>query len=212
MTLTSDTPETKASWSPLWVGLAIFIFPPFGIYLLWTHPLLGKNNKWWIGACCWGVLWLISLGRNPPPDGDEVSESSLSQADSQPRGNEISASQSSETQRESQPNRNEISATDLLSLAGNASRVRKRFPGRFVVTGKVLKVEDHNGAWGRKTYSVDLIGTYNSKGLVDSWVICEMSKDAGLEDISTGQHVEIEGEFDRASGRDFVWMKKCWLK
>jgi hypothetical protein len=192
--MTAPASDAKAPWPALWVGLAIFIFPPFGLYVLWRHPVLCGNKKWWGGACAWTVWWFATLGGTPSPEGSGA-------------GNSTEAvSQSAES------NENEISAVDLLKLAGNASRVRKRFPGRFVVTGKVLKVEDHAGSWGRKTYSVDLIGTYNSKGLVDSWVTCEMSKDKGLEDISTGQYVQIEGEFDRASGRDFVWMKKCWLK
>lgn len=106
---------------------------------------------------------------------------------------------------------NEISATDLLALGGNAIRVQKRFPGRFVVTGRVLKVEDHKGAWGRKTYSVDLIGTYDSRGLVDSWVICEMSKDGGLANIGPGHFVKIEGEYDRSALGSHVFMSNCWL-
>lgn len=103
---------------------------------------------------------------------------------------------------------NEIDAPALLNLAANASRLKKKFPGRFVVAGRVLKIEDHNGAWGRKTYTVSLVGTHNSKGLVDSWIECEMSNDGGLENISRGEYVKIEGEFDRAVGSDFVFIKK----
>ena len=103
---------------------------------------------------------------------------------------------------------NEIDAPALLKLAANASRLKKKFPGRFVVAGRVLKIEDHNGAWGRNTYTVSLVGTHNSKGLVDSWVECEMSNDGGLENISPGEYVKIEGELDRAVGSDFVFIKK----
>jgi hypothetical protein len=43
-------PSNKPDASPLWVAVAIAVFFPYGLYLLWNHPTLGKKTVWWAGA------------------------------------------------------------------------------------------------------------------------------------------------------------------
>lgn len=49
--------------APVLVGLAIFLFFPLGLYLLWRHPTLGKNAKWWASGIAWAFLVLLSSGK-----------------------------------------------------------------------------------------------------------------------------------------------------
>lgn len=44
------------SEAPLVVGLAIFLFFPVGLYLLWRHHVLGRNRTWWWAGGTWGLL------------------------------------------------------------------------------------------------------------------------------------------------------------
>lgn len=56
---------SRLSKSPLVVGLAIFLFFPMGLYLLWKHPVLVRNKKWWWAGGMWGlIVSLAVLGRN----------------------------------------------------------------------------------------------------------------------------------------------------
>ena len=54
-----DAPA-KSPIKPLWVGVALFVLPPLGLYLLWKHPVLSSRRPWWIAGCVWGVIWLTS--------------------------------------------------------------------------------------------------------------------------------------------------------
>lgn len=104
---------------------------------------------------------------------------------------------------------NTISATDLMTLR-NAAAIRKRFRGRFVVTGRVIDIDEEGSGFGRRNYKVRLVGTLNSAGLADTWVECHMKKDGGLDKVGPGHYVEVEGEYDRTLGA-VVEMKNCWL-
>jgi hypothetical protein len=53
----AQSPSVKKPLAPLWVGMAILAFPPFGYYLLWNHPTLRKANGWWLGGIAWGLIW-----------------------------------------------------------------------------------------------------------------------------------------------------------
>ena len=60
---------SRISKSPLVVGLAIFCFFPLGIYLLWRHPVLGRNKAWWWTGGVWSLLVALAvIGGN----GEEV--------------------------------------------------------------------------------------------------------------------------------------------
>lgn len=102
-----------------------------------------------------------------------------------------------------------IAAAALLAI-GNAAQIAERFPGRFVVEGRVLDVVSERGVWGGSGYTVRIIGSKNTAGLVNSWVECEMSDEDGLTTIGPGHCACVEGEFDRYDS-PFVWMKKCRL-
>lgn len=69
---------------PIVVGLAIVFLLPVGLYLLWTHPTLGSNRRWWTAACSL-LLLLVAMGvfsKNPygsdPPRRSAQSRSSSS--------------------------------------------------------------------------------------------------------------------------------------
>lgn len=104
---------------------------------------------------------------------------------------------------------NGISARDLMEL-GNSAAVRNKFPGRFVVIGEILQVEDEAGSSGRRQYKVSLVGTLNARGLCNKWVECLMSQKDGLDRVNRGDFVRIEGIFDKAMGA-CVYMKNCKL-
>jgi hypothetical protein len=110
---------------------------------------------------------------------------------------------------ESDATDNEISATDLMTLR-NAAAIRKRFTGRFVVTGRVIDVDEEASGFGRRNYKVRLVGTLNNAGLANTWVECLMTKDGGLDKVGPGHYVEVEGEYDRTLGA-VVEMKNCCL-
>jgi hypothetical protein len=61
-------PPTTQPLSPLLVGVAMFLFFPLGLYLLWRHPTLGKNGKWWAAGIAWGVavMFMASREENSP--------------------------------------------------------------------------------------------------------------------------------------------------
>ena len=46
----------KVSNSPLVIALAIFLFFPLGLFLLWRHPVLAPSKKWWLTGCAWGLI------------------------------------------------------------------------------------------------------------------------------------------------------------
>lgn len=46
---------------PLYVGLAIFLFFPVGLFLLWKHPRLSRNRAWWWGGGIWSFIYLMAM-------------------------------------------------------------------------------------------------------------------------------------------------------
>lgn len=56
-------PGAKAL-APLWVGVAILLLPPLGIYLLWKHPVLGNSPVWRKAAYAWCAVWCIAQVSN----------------------------------------------------------------------------------------------------------------------------------------------------
>jgi hypothetical protein len=56
--MSSHSSKNEEGLEPFLVGLAIFFLPPWGLYLLWRHPVLKHRTKWWWGACGWLLLWL----------------------------------------------------------------------------------------------------------------------------------------------------------
>lgn len=55
-------PESKGTLAPFWVGLAILLFFPLGLFLLWRHPTLGKSGKWWTAGIAWACLVIFNMG------------------------------------------------------------------------------------------------------------------------------------------------------
>lgn len=191
----SDVPPKPLA--PIWVGVAILVFFPLGLYLLWRHPTLGKSTGWWAGGILWSVLWLYTNTHRPESGG--VS------------GGDVATTSTTAGNRTAQDadSASEISATDLVRLR-NSAAIRTRFTGRFVVSGRVLKVEDEVGGFGKRKYMVSLVGTLNSRNLCDAWVECIMSNNGGLDEIGPGHFVKVEGVFDRAMGA-VVYLKNCCL-
>jgi hypothetical protein len=59
----ATTPNPQATKPPLStqvVGLAMFLFFPVGLYLLWKHPVLGRNKTWWWVGGVWSFLVLMA--------------------------------------------------------------------------------------------------------------------------------------------------------
>ncbi|MDB5350090.1 MAG: hypothetical protein JWN86_1337 [Planctomycetota bacterium] len=48
---------------PKWVGLAILACSPVGLYLLWRHPTLGRDRKWWGIGGAWSLVVLVMMAR-----------------------------------------------------------------------------------------------------------------------------------------------------
>lgn len=57
---TTGAGEIKAPLYPPVIGLAIFVFFPVGLYLLWKHPTLGRDRRWWWAGGAWGFLVLLA--------------------------------------------------------------------------------------------------------------------------------------------------------
>jgi hypothetical protein len=84
MMSTTNLPESKqpeaadqgGGLNPLWVGLAIFLFFPLGLYLLWMHPVLSRNKAWWWVGGGWSLIVLIAAmnGEEPPAKEPVVAE------------------------------------------------------------------------------------------------------------------------------------------
>jgi len=45
--------------APLWVGIAILLLPPLGIFLLLRHPLLSERAGWKTTAYVWCAFWCM---------------------------------------------------------------------------------------------------------------------------------------------------------
>lgn len=80
----TDSQARAFNWNEFahktWVIVAsLLIFPPIGLFLLWRHPVLGKQRNWWVGACIWGLLWLVgNINREQPNEGTEKGRQSSS--------------------------------------------------------------------------------------------------------------------------------------
>lgn len=101
MPATSASEPTKQPLAPIWVGLAIWLFFPLGLFLLWRHPTLGKNGKWWVAGIAWAGF-IMFMGSRAEKDGPpkihsppvEQSETAEASDDSgQPSGKSFSAKQ-----------------------------------------------------------------------------------------------------------------------
>lgn len=84
-------------------------------------------------------------------------------------------------------------ASSLWNLGTNEAALRKRLPGRFTVEGKVFQIKQEYGSW-----IVRLFVHQNERG-VDRWIECVMKNNKGLESISQGSFVTIEGAFAKTS-------------
>ena len=49
---------------PVIVGVALWLFLPVGLVLLWLNPSLRRDRRWWAGVTVWG-LYLLWGGRLP---------------------------------------------------------------------------------------------------------------------------------------------------
>lgn len=96
------------------------------------------------------------------------------------------------------------SAKSLWNLATNEAALRKRLPGRFTVEGTAFEVKHEYGA-----YRVRLFVHENERG-VDRWVECVMTDRKGLDTLTQGATVTIEGKFSKTTPAG-PEMKDCHL-
>jgi len=78
----STAESSKKPLAPIWVGLAIWLFFPLGLYLLWRHPTLGKNGKWWAAGITWACLLMFmgSRAENEDVSSPDKPEKTLAEA------------------------------------------------------------------------------------------------------------------------------------
>ncbi len=71
--------------SPVIVGLAMFLFFPVGLYLLWRHPMLGKNRTWWGMGIAWACMVMLMGSMEDPQEQKPSVSHQQEEAASQPR-------------------------------------------------------------------------------------------------------------------------------
>lgn len=71
MTAAAANGSSKEGLAPILVGLAIGLFLPLGLFLLWRHPTLGKNGKWWAAGIAW-ACFLVLMGSRAEKDDPEA--------------------------------------------------------------------------------------------------------------------------------------------
>lgn len=74
MSTAADTESRNKGLAPVLVGLAIWLFFPLGLFLLWRHPTLGKNGKWWAAGIAWACL-LVVMGSRAEKEGPAEADS-----------------------------------------------------------------------------------------------------------------------------------------
>lgn len=61
----------KKTLAPIWVGTAVLFFFPLGLYLLWKHPTLRNNRRWWLASLAWAVVYVVAnLNRSEATNAD----------------------------------------------------------------------------------------------------------------------------------------------
>lgn len=70
---------SKKPIAPMLVGLAMFLFFPLGLYLLWKHPILGRNAKWWASGIAWACMVVLFSGRAEKEQSSQPSEAEKTQ-------------------------------------------------------------------------------------------------------------------------------------
>lgn len=68
MTAAANNESSKEGLAPILVGLAIWLFFPLGLFLLWRHPTLGKNGKWWAAGIAWACFLMFVGSRAEKED------------------------------------------------------------------------------------------------------------------------------------------------
>jgi hypothetical protein len=94
-----------------------------------------------------------------------------------------------------------VSAVALWNMASNEAQMQKRYSKPFQVTGEVLEVEKDFSGW-----HVKLIGHRNGR-LADGWIDCLMKDKIGLDKVSGGSTVTVEGKYK--SGTTVVELQEC---
>jgi hypothetical protein len=70
----STAESSKEPLASIWVGLAIWLFFPLGLFLLWRHPTLGKNGKWWAAGIAW-ACFVMFIGSRAETEGPAETDS-----------------------------------------------------------------------------------------------------------------------------------------
>lgn len=97
-------PKTNSvirSLSPITTGLAIFLFFPIGLIMLWRHPVLSHRKAWWWAGGIWGCLVVMAIR-----SGDQAKQPLVAEvAQAAPTGavNEVSPIQTLEREAERSP-------------------------------------------------------------------------------------------------------------
>lgn len=122
----TDSQAQGFNWSEFskktWVVIAsIIFFPPLGLILLWRHPVLGKQRNWWIGACVWGLLWVVNLNREAQ-NTNSAPESGSSAITNKNTGKMFSASEMKALYKKAKTLRLGMSEQEVLSLLGTPTK------------------------------------------------------------------------------------------
>lgn len=137
MSTTAGNESSKEGLAPVLVGLAIWLFFPLGLFLLWRHPTLGRNGKWWAAGIAW-ACFLVLMGSRAEKDGPAGTDS--------PQGTQGPTAEASDDS--GQPTSKSFSAKQMEGLYKKAFTLRIGMsPGEaFSIMGPPTKREVFNPA------------------------------------------------------------------
>lgn len=125
---------SKKPLAPMLVGLAMFLFFPLGLYLLWSHPTLGKNAKWWGAGIVWGLMVMVMASReekqnaiDATPKEKQTTRTNASNAPipstaPQPTGKTFSERQMADLYRKASKLRLGMSAVEAIGIMGQPTK------------------------------------------------------------------------------------------
>lgn len=115
--------STQGGLAPIWVGLAIWLFFPLGLFLLWRHPNLGKNGKWWAAGIAWACFIMLMASRaekgepgaepDPPVTNGQITE---------PSGKNFTTKQMEVFYKKAAQLRLGMSAEDVFGIMGTPTK------------------------------------------------------------------------------------------
>lgn len=143
MTAAAANGSSKEGLAPILVGLAIGLFLPLGLFLLWRHPTLGKNGKWWAAGIAWACFLVLMGSRaekdgpaepNSPP-GTQGSGAEASDDSGQPAGKSFSAKQMEGLYKKAFTLRIGMSPDEVFSIMGPPTKREVFNPAEHTLPG-----------------------------------------------------------------------------